>query len=161
MMLALLEAVKRVLDFLPNVELVTLLLVIYTVYYGKRTYVIAFAFTALEVFFWGPHLWIIMYLYVWPLLITVVLLIRSRAEYWQYCVLTGAFGLCFGALCSIPYFFIGGVRMMVSWWIAGIPYDLIHGVSNFLLCLLLFRPLSSVCAYYCRDPGNNSGTDIF
>lgn len=34
--------------------------------------------------------------------------------------------------------------MGFSWWIAGIPYDLIHGVSNFILCIILFKPLNKV-----------------
>ena len=153
MLLGVLEAAKRALDLVPNVELVTLLLVVYTIYFGKRTYIIAFAFTALEIFFWGPHVWVIMYLYVWPLLVTIVLLIRRRADHWHYCLLSAGYGFCFGALCSVPYLFIGGPRMLLSWWIAGIPYDLIHGISNFLLCLVLFRPLSNACVYMQRVTG--------
>ena len=56
-------------------------------------------------------------------------------------MLAAAFGLLFGALCTVPYFFIGGPSMAFTWWVAGIPYDLIHCVSNFLICLFLFRPL--------------------
>ena len=31
-----------------------------------------------------------------------------------------------------------------SFWISGIPYDLIHGTSNFILCLILVRPLDNL-----------------
>ena len=33
-------------------------------------------------------------------------------------------------------------------WIAGIPYDLIHCVSNFVLTLLLYRPLYRVFSHF-------------
>lgn len=53
----------------------------------------------------------------------------------------GLHGLCFGALCAIPYFFIGGWQMAFSWWVSGIPYDVIHCVSNTVLVFVLFPPL--------------------
>ena len=53
----------------------------------------------------------------------------------------GVFGLIFGALCAIPYFFIGGWSTAVSWWVAGIPHDIIHCVSNVVITLVLFPPL--------------------
>ena len=34
--------------------------------------------------------------------------------------------------------------MMFNWWIAGIPFDLIHGASNFLIMLLLYKPVRRV-----------------
>ena len=141
LLLGLMEAGKRMLDLLPNVEVITLLFILYALYLGKKAYLIAVAFTLLETSVFGLHTWVIMYLYMWPLLITVVLIIKKRATHWAYCILAALFGLFFGALCSIPYLVIGGPSMAFTWWVAGIPYDLIHCVSNFLICLFLFRPL--------------------
>lgn len=143
MMLAMIEAVKRALDFLPNVELVTLLFIIFTLHFGPRVILVALAFTLLETAYWGFHNWVFMYLYIWPLLILVVHATRKHAGVWFYSILSAVYGLVFGALCSIPYFFEGGPGAAIAWWIAGIPFDVIHCVSNFLLCLLLFRPLSA------------------
>lgn len=203
LLLGLMEAGKRMLDLLPNVEVITLLFILYALYLGKKAYLIAVAFTLLETSVFGLHTWVVMYLYMWPLLITIVLLYQSRkkaqlssethtkrdpdtifgqgpdtiaipsqhstdsasghasakgstdpcsikntsdqdiilASHGFFCVLAAAFGLLFGALCTVPYFFIGGPSMAFTWWVAGIPYDLIHCVSNFLICLFLFRPL--------------------
>ena len=55
--------------------------------------------------------------------------------------IVGTILLCFGALCAIPYFFIGGWQMAFSWWVSGIPYDVIHCVSNTVLVFVLFPPL--------------------
>ena len=52
--------------------------------------------------------------------------------------------LCFGALCAIPYFFIGGWQMAFSWWLSGIPYDVIHCVSNTVLTFVLLPPLRTL-----------------
>ena len=45
---------------------------------------------------------------------------------------------------SIPYLFIGGIHTAVAWWVSGIPFDMIHGVSNFVLMLVLYKPLRRV-----------------
>jgi len=34
--------------------------------------------------------------------------------------------------------------MAVTWWFAGIPYDIIHCVSNFFVTLILFKPLCKI-----------------
>lgn len=143
--LAILEASKIALDVLPNIEVITLLFIIYTLSFGRKTILVAVAFTAVECFLKGFNVWSFMYLYIWPLLIMMVIFAsRHKAGHLFYCLLSGFFGLFFGMFCSIPYLFIGGWRMAVTWWVSGIPYDIIHCVSNFVLCLLLFKPLSSI-----------------
>lgn len=143
-MIATIEAAKIALSFLPNVELVTLLMILYTLFFGaKIVYVIA-AFLLLEGCLYGFGLWWIMYAYIWPLIAGLTWIFRKRESVWFWSIFSGACGLFFGALCSIPYFFLGGVKAMAAWWVAGIPYDLVHCVSNTVLCLVLFRPLNGV-----------------
>lgn len=143
-MIAVLEAVKHALAFLPNVELVTLLVILYTLYFGNKIIYVIAAFILLEGCWYGFGLWWVMYAYMWPLLALLTYLLRKQESVWVFSILAGAFGLCFGALCSIPYFFIGGAKTAFAWWVAGIPYDVIHCVSNFLLCRILFCPLRNV-----------------
>lgn len=143
-MIATIEASKLALSFLPNVELVTLLIILYTIFFGKRIFYVISAFVLIEGCLYGFGLWWIMYLYIWPLLAAVTLLFRKKESVWFWSVLSAFFGLFFGALCSIPYFFVGGIKMAFTWWVAGIPYDIIHCVSNFFLCLILFVPLKGV-----------------
>lgn len=142
LMAASLEAVKLALAFIPNVELVTLLIILYTMFFGGKVLLAVFTFSGLECLIWGFGVWTVMYLYIWPLLAVLVLVFRKQTSVWFYSMLAGVFGLLFGALCSIPYFFIGGAKMALTWWIAGIPFDIIHGVSNFILTIVLFVPLS-------------------
>lgn len=140
-MIATLEAAKQAMAVIPNVELVTLLIILYTLYFGRQVFYAIAAFVLLEGCLYGFGIWWVSYLYIWHLLAVVVRLFRKQDSvlFWSIC--SGAFGLCFGGLCAIPYLFYGGVRTAFAWWVAGIPFDLIHCVSNFLLCMVLFRPL--------------------
>ncbi len=140
--LAILEISKVAFDFLPNVELVTLLFIVYTISFGRKTILVALGFVGIECAIKGVSIWVLMYLYVWPLLIMIVDIAKRRNRgHIFYCILSGLFGLFFGAFCIVPYLITGGPIMAYTWWIAGIPYDIIHGVSNFIICLVLFRPL--------------------
>jgi energy-coupling factor transport system substrate-specific component len=69
------------------------------------------------------------------------MLFRNNRSPFFWAILAGAFGLSFGALCSIPYLFIGGVPMAVTSFISGIPFDVVHCVSNYIITLVLFKPL--------------------
>ncbi len=143
--LALLEAAKLALDFLPNVELVTLLLIVYTIFFGRKTILVALAFTGIECFTKGIHIWVIMYLYMWPALIMIVYFAdKKKAGHMFYCLLAGFYGLFFGLFCSIPYIFISGPYAAFAWWISGIPFDIVHCISNFVMCLVLFKPLCAI-----------------
>ena len=145
-MTATLEAAKTALAVLPNIELVSFLLIVYTLVFGRKTLAAAFAFVGIECLVWGMGLWVINYLYVWPLLVIITYFAgKNRSLSALPCALiSGGFGLGFGLLCAVPYLFIGGPVMMASWWVAGIPFDLLHGVSNFILCLILFSPIHSI-----------------
>ncbi|SCW31609.1 energy-coupling factor transport system substrate-specific component [Ruminococcaceae bacterium YRB3002] len=141
-MTALIEAVKWALQAVPNVELVTLMFMVFAVTYGPKTCIVSFIFTAVETVIWGPHIWVIMYLYIWPLLIlTAYFMSRKNFPDWGFVFLGGFFGLFFGMICAVPYLFFGGLKVAVGWWIAGIPFDILHCISNTIICLVLFKPL--------------------
>lgn len=148
LMVALLEAVKWALMCIPNVELVSFIIVMFTLILGWKALFGAIAFAGLEILIWGFGVWSIIYLYIWPLLVVLTLVVckfcRDKWKMWPYVFLVTVYGLLFGLLGSIPYFFIGGPYQMITWWVAGIPYDLIHGISNGVLMAVLFNPCKSV-----------------
>ncbi len=143
-MTATLEAAKFALAAVPNVEIVTLLVILYTLFFGKRIVYAIFAFLFIEGLRYGFGIWWLMYAYVWPVLAGVTYLFRKRESVWFWSIFSGVYGLFFGGLCSLIYLFLGGPQTAFSWWIAGIPYDIIHCVSNFILCRVLFEPLHHV-----------------
>ncbi len=142
---ALLFGLQVALAALPNIEVVTLLVMLYTRWFGRRALFIIYLFALLEGVFYGFHLWWLMYLYVWTILWLAVTWLEERlCSTLSWAVLGGAFGLVFGFLCSFPYLAVGSVRVVLGWWIAGLPFDLIHGCINFVLILTLFAPLDSL-----------------
>jgi len=141
MMSAILLAVQVALSFLPNIEMVTLLLILYTLILGRKTLFIIYVFVVVEGFIYGIGPWWINYLYVWTILYLVVMLLRKLQSVILWSAISAGFGLSFGALCSIPYFLTGGIASGFAYWVSGIPFDLVHGVSNFIITLILYHPL--------------------
>lgn len=149
MMSSVLLAVQFALSFLPNVELVSLLIILYTLIFGKKTLYIVYVFVILEGLVYGIGLWWFNYLYVWAILFIITLLMKKIHSQLIWAVISGIYGLSFGALCSIPYFITGGIPSGAAYWIAGIPFDILHGISNFAIAFALFDPL-----YYILDKIN-------
>lgn len=153
MMVAVIEVSKQALVFLPNVELVSFWIVMFTLCFGiRKMFLVVPVFILIEGGLYGFGLWWIMYLYAWPLLSLLTWLCRRQQSVWFWSIVSGFFGLFFGLLCSIPYMIIGtvsgGVRNGLytgfSWWVAGIPWDIVHGICNFIIMLVLYIPVRNV-----------------
>ena len=52
MMTALLTTGKAVLSFIPNVEIVSFMIIMFSVYFGRKTLLAVFAFVLIEGFAW-------------------------------------------------------------------------------------------------------------
>lgn len=128
---------KEVAAYIPNVHPVMLIIISTTLCFGWKAMFPVVAFSLLEIFIYGLGLWTIMYLYIWPIAVIIVMAFRKVKSYWMWALISGLYGLCFGALCSIPYIFINGLKGAFEYWLVGIPYDLIHGASNFVITALL------------------------
>ena len=74
------------------------------------------------------------------------MLMRKEKNFVVWAFVSGFFGLGFGTLCSVPYFFVSGVKGALAWIAAGLLLDVVHGVSNFFIALALFAPLKYVFA---------------
>ena len=137
---AVLFAGKIALAGLPNIEIVSLLVIVYTVVLGWRALFPVYVYVLLEYVTWGFGLWSACYLEVWPALVLAARLLWRMESPLGWAVLSGAFGMSFGALCALVYLVSGGWAFALSWWIQGIPFDLLHCAGNFVLALTLFRP---------------------
>lgn len=126
---------------LPNVEVVSLLVVLFTLVLGRYIGYSLAVFVLLEGVYYGFGMWWISYLYIWGILAVVTYMFRKMESNFGWALLCGFYGLIFGTLTSIPYFITGGIGGGIAYIISGIPFDLIHAVSNFLLALLLLPVL--------------------
>ena len=138
---------KMLMEVLPNIHLLGTLIVAYTVVFRWKALIPLYTYVMLDGLFHGFAGWWIPYLYIWVLLWAAVMLLPRRMKppvaAVVYCVVSAAHGFLFGLLyapASVVLYFNGNFDLLWGWWIAGLPYDLIHGVSN-LLCGVLIIPL--------------------
>ncbi len=166
MLSSILFALQYILQGIPNVELVSLLILVYTCVLKRKTLYIIAVFVLLEGFFYGFGIWFIGYLYIWFLLYVIArLLCKNHAPLeihpLTWALASGAFGLGFGASFALISFFLGlasggisgGLTSAFGYWVSGITFDLIHGISNFLVALFLFRPSYKVLNMLTKNYG--------
>lgn len=141
-MVAVIEVCKIAMMELPNIELTSFWLLIFSKHFGNKVYFVVPVFILLEGAVFGFGDWWVMYLYSWPLLVLTARLFRKSDEPLTWAMISGVFGLLFGFLCAISKsLFLGSIPAAFAWWIAGIPWDLVHGAANFILMMLLYKPM--------------------
>ena len=138
---AVLVASKYALDALPNIELVSLLVILYTLEYPKLAAPAVYTYVLLYGALNGFGLWWPPQLYLWAILMLLTHLARRNEQPLFWAVLSGIFGLCYGALYAVFWAVLNGAAAGLAYWVAGIPFDLLHAGGNFVAALLLFRPL--------------------
>ncbi len=147
-MAALLLVSQIALSSIPNTELVSFLLILFTLQFGAEVFLVAEVFALLEIAVYGLGLWNIMYLYIWAILVALVLLLKKYTTVTKYklAVLSGLYGLAFGALCTLVYLVVTPTTAL-AWWIAGLSFDVWHGICNFIIMVLLYTPVKKVLDY--------------
>ena len=137
-------ALQVVMAPLPNIEPVSLLVMLFAVVFGWKSLYAVYVFVMMEVLFHGLGLWNINYLYVWTVLAVAAIWLKKMESSLGWAMVSAVFGLSFGALCGIVDVFIGGFGYAVTKWISGIPFDISHCIGNFVIALVLFSPLRSL-----------------
>ena len=132
---------KFVMSMLPNIEPVSLLVMVYAVVLGPKALYPIYVYVLLEILVYGLGDWNIMYLYTWPLLWLAAWLLRAMEAPLGWAMLSGCFGLLFGALCTPVYWAMGGWEYAAAKWVSGLGFDLMHCAGNFVIALLLFAPM--------------------
>ena len=150
-------AAKYVMSFLPNIEPVSLIVMLFAVVFGKKWVYPVYLYVAMEILFYGINLWNLNYLYIWAVLAVAACLLRDMKHPLGWALLAGVFGLLFGALCGIVDVFIGGTTYALSKWISGIPFDIAHCAGNFIIVLVIFQPLRELLEKLYRKMCRNQG----
>lgn len=152
MMVAIIEVCKVAMMGIPNIELTTFWIIMFTLFFGRRIIFVIPVFILIEGCMFGFGPWWIMYLYMWPSLAFLAWYFRKQESVWFWSILSALYGLFYGFFCAIPYVVIGaaeggirnGLYAGFTWWVAGIPYDLAHCCGNFVLMLILYHPVRTV-----------------
>ncbi len=136
---------KLLMEFLPNIHLLGALTIAYTIAFRKKALYPIYVYVLLNGLFAGFSMWWIPYLYIWTVLWAVVMLLPKKANRLVYMLVCALHGFLFGTLYAPAQALMFGLSFegMVAWIVAGLPYDCIHGVSNFFAGLLIV-PIASV-----------------
>lgn len=143
---AVMYASKIIMELLPNIHLLGIFTVAFTVVYRKKALYPIYIYVLLNGIFCGFATWWIPYLYIWTILWGAVMLLPKKMpkkiQPLVYMTVCAAHGFLFGTLYAPAQAILFGLNLkgMLAWIIAGLPYDCIHGISNFF-CGLLIMPI--------------------
>ncbi len=141
---------KTALAFLPNVEIVTLLLALYGYLFKWRGVAAAYIFVIVEMFIWGVAPWVISYFLYWPL-VAAVFWVLVKAGVKNRFVLSGTavvLTIFFGVLTSfvdIGLFSLNFDKFFYRfsvYYLRGISFYLTQIICNAVLFVLTFPVLS-------------------
>jgi energy-coupling factor transport system substrate-specific component len=136
-------ACKTALAALPNIELVTFLLIIFSSVIGIRTIYIVFVYVMLEIILYGMGFWVCGYLFLWPFLVCLTVLLKEKIKKSNLlrAVISAIFGFCFDLFYALIICLISGFWTGVTYFIGGIVFSTVHMISNYFIMLLLGEKL--------------------
>ena len=149
---ALMYASKMITEVAPNVHLLGVCTIAFTVVYRKKALYPIYTYVLLNGIFCGFATWWIPYLYLWAVLWGATMLLPKRIPEkirpLVYMLLCAAHGFLFGTLYAPAQALLYGLsfQKMVAWIISGLPWDFVHGVSNFF-CGILIVPVIKILTF--------------
>ncbi len=140
---------KIIMEALPNIHLLGMLTVLYTVVFRAKALIPIYIYVFLNGLYAGFALWWVPYLYLWAVLWGATMLVpKSMSDTKQrivYPIICGMHGFLYGILYApaqaLMYSY--SFSQLLAWLATGIWADIVHGVSNVALGLLVV-PLAAV-----------------
>ena len=145
-------ASKMIMEGAPNVHLLGVFTIAFTVVYRKKALYPIYTYVLLNGIFCGFATWWIPYLYLWAVLWGATMLLPKRIPEklrpLVYMLLCAAHGFLFGTLYAPAQALLYGLsfQKMIAWIISGLPWDFVHGVSNFF-CGILIVPIIKILTF--------------
>ena len=140
---ALMLASKWVLDAFPNMHLLGMFTIAFTVVYRQKALYPIYTFVLLLGIFSGFATWWIPHLYLWTALWGVTMLLPKhmpqKVAPIVYMVVNACHGFLYGTLYAPAQAIMFGLSFdrTLAWIAAGLPWDFVHGVSNFFCGILI------------------------
>ncbi len=156
---AIMYASKVILEAAPNIHLLGVFTIAFTVVYRQKALYPIYIYVILNGIFCGFATWWIPYLYLWTILWGAVMLlprnIPNRFRPLIYMAVCAAHGFLYGTLYAPVQALLFGLsfQKMLAWIAAGLPWDCIHGISNFF-CGILIVPIISALRLAEKTTGN-------
>lgn len=140
---------KLIMEALPNIHLLGMLTMVYTLAFRGKALIPIYLYVLMNGVYAGFNMWWIPYLYIWTVLWALTMLLPKEMPrgvkmiaYPALCALHGfAYGTLYAPAQAVMFGF--DLEQTLAWIAAGIPFDIIHGVSNIFTGLLVL-PLSEL-----------------
>ena len=153
---AVMYASKMIMEVIPNVHLLGVFTIAFTVVYRKKALYPIYTYVILNGIFSGFATWWVPYLYLWTILWGAVMLLPKEMPaklcpvvYMGVCAMHGfLFGVFYAPAQASLYGM--SFKGMLAWIAAGLPWDFLHGVSHFF-CGILIVPIISLLRFAERD----------
>lgn len=135
---------KIVMEALPNIHLLGMLTVTYTIVFRKKALIPIYTYVLLNGLFAGFNAWWVPYLYIWTVLWGATMLLPKNMPkavacvvYPVICALHGLFfGVLYAPVQALMFNFT--LEQTLAWIAAGFTFDIIHTVGNFTVGLLIY-----------------------
>lgn len=143
---ALMYVSKVIMEWAPNIHLVGVFVVAFTVVYRAKALYPIYIYVLLTGMYAGFATWWIPYLYIWTVLWGITMLLPKKMKkpvaVVVYSVVNALHGYGYGILYAPAQALLYGLNFkgMIAWIVAGFPFDVIHGTSN-LICSFLIVPI--------------------
>ncbi len=140
---------KIIMEALPNIHLLGMLTMTYTLVYRRKALIPIYIYVFLNGIVAGFDVWWIPYLYIWTVLWGVTMLLPKNMPKAVACavypIVCGLHGLLFGILYAPAQALFFGLdfEQMLVWIAAGAWFDILHTVGNTVAGLLIY-PMSEV-----------------
>ena len=134
---------KYVMEFLPNMHLLAVFTVAFTVVFRKKALYPIYIFVFIIGLFSGFSVWWLPYLYIWAVLWGAVMLIpkniNPKIAPFVYIAVCSLHGFLYGTIYAPAQALLFGLdfKGTVAWIVAGLPFDMVHGFSNLILGVLI------------------------
>ena len=146
---ALMFCSKIIMEALPNIHLLGMFTMAYTVAFGKKALVPIYIYVCINGLYAGFATWWIPYLYIWTVLWAITLPlsrgIPKKVAFVLYPIVCCAHGIAFGVLYAPAQALLFGFtfKQTMAWIASGFPFDVLHGIGNFFAGFLVV-PLSDL-----------------
>lgn len=147
---AIMYASKILMELVPNVHLLGVFTIAFTVVYRRKALYPIYVYVFLNGIFCGFATWWVPYLYLWTVLWGAVMLLPKQMPkglrplvYMSVCA---AHGFLYGTLYAPAQAVLFGLdfQKTIAWILAGLPWDFVHGVSNFFCGILIVPVISAL-----------------
>lgn len=138
-----------IMEGLPNIHLLGMFIATFTIVFRAKALFPIYVYVFLLGLSAGFNAWWAPYLYLWPILWGLIMLIPRKLPRPVFFVLVHAVtvlhGLAFGALYAPAQALMYGLdfKNMLRWIAAGISFDILHAVGNFVFGFFIY-PLTKL-----------------